>query len=167
MTDATEFRWHRPSIRRIELLLAPVLAIGVLLLLSDGAEAWIMGVAWLAVFLSLIARLEWHARRNCIVITVNREELFDRRMSYHPFAWAEIVSVEDFEAEHMRYVGIVLKEPRATGARLRWLPRVAYPLQRLLGFPGLSISMSLLDGTTDDLVAAIQRLRPDLPVVRS
>ena len=102
-----------------------------------------------------------------VVITVDSNGLFDRRMTVASLAWPDITGIEEFEAEHMRYVGVELRDPVALRSRLRWLPWTARPLNRIFGFPALSISMSLLDGTTDDLVAAIQRLRPSLAVVRS
>ncbi len=164
MTEAVDFRWHARSIRWIELLLVVPLALGVLMMLSDAAA---LGAVWVAVFAALIARLEHHARSRAVVITVDSKGLFDRRMTVAPLAWPDIAGIEEFEAEHMRYVGVELRDPAAATSRLRWLPWTARPLHRIFGFPALSISTSLLDGTTDDLLAAIQRLRPGLTVVQS
>ncbi len=96
------------------------------------------------------------------VVSVDGEGLHDRRIAGERFRWDEISAVEAYEAENLTWVGLDFKEPAASLAKTGWLVRLSAPLHRLLRFPRVSISMALLDGSSDDLISAVRARRPDL-----
>ena len=76
--------------------------------------------------------------------------------------WVAISGVEAIDAEHVAFIGLEFHDPKAALSSARPMMRLMAPLHRLLRFPSASLQMSLLDGSGEDLLAAIRQFRPGL-----
>jgi len=157
------FRWGRPN-PWLYSALAFVIALGLPMLLAEDMGVRVMGLAWIAAFAWLTLLLARRTRSAEPVVSVDQEGVLDRRIADERFGWEEILRVETYDAEDMAWVGLELKDPKVSLAKARWLVRLFAPLHALFRFPRVSISMALLDGTREDLMAAICAHRPDLIV---
>jgi hypothetical protein len=160
--NAVHFRWSRASLRLYIALAALISALGVPMLLAGDAGARLLVGVWIAAFAWLILALARRMSDTGPVVSADALGLHDRRIAKEGFGWDEISSIEAYEAENLTWVGVELKEPGASLAKTGWLVRLSAPLHRLFRFPRVSISMALLDGSSEDLIAAIRAHRPDL-----
>ncbi len=162
MTERVEFHWSRPKVAYIGAGLLVTAAVGVLIIVYGDGGAVVLGALWIAAILALAALLIRRSRSREAVVVIDGNGIRDIRVMSRTIAWDEIAGLEEIEAEHLRFVGIELVDARRTlahaGALVRWM---RWP-NRLLGFPEFSISMHTLDGSTEDVVAAIRAHRPDL-----
>jgi hypothetical protein len=162
MAETANFFWDKRRIRRGAVLLLAIGAGGLLMLLSDGLDAKILGVAWAAAFAILAAAVYSRGYSDAPVVTVSDAGLHDRRISKSPIAWSSIAHVEGFDAEHVPFIGVDFHDAGKALRDAKPLVRLIAPMHRLLRFPAVSINTSLLDVSDEDLIAAIQRFRPDL-----
>ena len=160
--DAVHFRWNRASLRFYIALAALISALGLPMVLAGEAEARALGLAWIAALAWLILALVRRMSDTGPVVSADAQGLHDRRIAKEGFLWDEISSIEAYEAENLTWVGVEFKQPQTSLAKTGWLVRLSAPLHRRFRFPRVSISMALLDGSTDDLIAAIRALRPNL-----
>ncbi len=157
MSVRTEFYWSRRNVGWIGALTAFVASFGVLLIVFGDEGAQVLGYGWIAVFVALFVSLIRKSRSLLPVITVDERGLFDRRGFNAPIPWSDIGDVEPLEVEGMTVVGVNLTEQALDKARplLRWMKWS----NRLLRMPTFSISMHPLDGSAEDLIAAIAHHR--------
>ncbi len=157
MSARTEFYWSRRKVGWLGALTAFICAFGVLLIAFGDEGAQILGYAWIAAFVALFVSLVHRSRSLLPVITVDERGLFDRRGFKAPVPWSDIGAVEPLVVEGMSLVGIALTD-EALGAARPLLRSMKWP-NRLFGMPAFSISMHPLDGSAEDLIAAIARHR--------
>jgi hypothetical protein len=162
MRDAVNFHWDPGKVRLIGVGVAAIAALGLLLLLQDDGGAKVLGLAWTVVLLTLAIALLRRARETDPIVTVDARGIFDKRLSAHYIPWDNIRAVASLEAEQLTFVGIDLKPDAAVYGQLRIMHRVMRWPNRILRFPSLSIAMHVLNGTTEDLLTAVSRFRPDL-----
>lgn len=162
MGDAVEFHWDEQRTRRSTVLLCALGAPGLLLTLVDGIEPKILGLSWSAAFCIFAYVVYSRGSRKEPVVTVSAEGIHDRRISPAPIAWKHIARIEEFEAENVPFVGIDFVDSKAALADGNLMVRIIAPVQRLLGFPAVSINTSLLDGSDADVADAVRRFRPAL-----
>lgn len=156
------FYWCRSSLKLALVFVTGLVLVGLPALASDALDMRMFGVALIVGFAWLANALAGRMRSTDPVVSVDDAGIFDRRIATAPFGWGEIRSVEAFEAESTHWVGFEFIDRRHSLAKTSRLVRVCAPLQRLMRFPSVSISMALLDGSTGDLIAAIRAHRPDL-----
>lgn len=139
-----------------------LLGIGVCslpLVFAGDVDGKILGIAWTTAF-ALLARTVFNRGSDrTAVITISASGFHDKRVSKLPIPWAEILHAELFEAEQIPFLGFDLRDRRAVLRNTKLLVRFVAPLHRLLGFPAISINTSLLDGTDEEVMAAIERFR--------
>lgn len=162
MPARIEFCWSRRKIKLITLGMAFVIAIGIPMIVYGDRGAQILGGIWIAGFAALLFALLRRAKSTLPVVIVDSDGILDRRVFDQPIAWTDITSLERIEAEHMVFLGIGLTGQAQTRNQARMIVRWMRVPNKLMGMPPFSISMSALDGSLDDLVAAIANHRPDL-----
>jgi hypothetical protein len=158
------FRWSRSSLKLCIAMMSFLFVLGLPMLLSEDAATRLAGAVWIAAFVWLASALVRRMKSTDPVVTVDALGLYDRRIAGEGFGWDEILHIEAYEAESMTWVGIELKDPRVSLVKTRWFVRLFAPLQRLFRFPRVSISMALLDGSPEELIAAIRAACPGLSV---
>ena len=157
MGESIEFRWDRRRLATGAVAFAVIGALGVVMLLQPDWGMKALGLAWMAAFgYGAVHMLSLRADRQPVV-TISATGLRDRRIKPTPISWAAIANFEEFEAENVPFVGLTFHDRKAALADARPLVRIFAPLHRLIGFPEVSISTALLDGTDAELVAAIAR----------
>lgn len=157
MSESIEFRWDRRRLAAGAVAFAVIGALGVVMLLQPDAGMKVLGLAWIAAFAyGAVHMLRLRADREPVV-TVSAAGLRDKRIKRSPIAWSAISHSEGFEAENVPFVGLTFHDRKAVLADARPLVRIFAPLHRLVGFPEVSVSMALLDGTDAELLAAISR----------
>jgi hypothetical protein len=162
MSEAVHFCWDKRRTRRSAALLLAIGACGLLIVLSDGLDAKILGVTWATAFAILAAAVYSRGYSDAPVVSVSEAGLHDRRISKLPIAWSSIAHVGGFDAENVPFIGVDFHDPGEALGGAKPLVRLIAPIHRRLRFPAVSINTSLLDGSDEDLIAAIQRFRPGL-----
>jgi hypothetical protein len=153
--DEVQFRWDRHALFRGAAAFAIIGALGVAAPPLGDAGIWLLGLAWAAVFGYGAVRM-WRLRSEREpVITIGAAGLRDHRIRDAVIPWGAIAHVEGFEAEGVPFVGLSFHDRKAVLAAARPLVRVFAPIQALLQFPEVSVSMALLDGSEEQLLAAI------------
>ena len=160
--QAVHFHWNGSSLKLCAAFVTLLFVLGLPMLVSDELDVRLAGIGWMFLFAWLMGMFWRRLRQKDPVITVDALGLLDRRMSREGFLWSEIARVEAFEAESTHWVELAFADPKRSLSKTNWLVRACAPLQRLMGLPRVSISMSLLDGSTNDLLAAIRSFRPEL-----
>lgn len=156
--DRVQFRWDRRALFRGAVTFAIIGALGIAMAPLGDAGMWLLGLAWAAVF-GYGAMHMWRLRSEREpVITIDAAGLRDRRIRVAVIPWDAIAHVEGFEAEGIPFVGLSFHDRKAVLADARPLVRVFAPIQALLRFPEVSVSMALLDGSEEELLAAIAPL---------
>ena len=161
MRQPIEFRW---SAQRLGWLASLITLIGLGGLALLGQEDWTvkaLGLAWAAAFGYGAYALNRRRAIRTPVVIVSQAGLHDTRISGAPLPWSAISRIEEFEVEHMTYVGLHLRDDAAL-ATLKRGARVGARLNSAIRLPPVSISMAPLDGGDDDLLAAIAVFRPEL-----
>lgn len=158
----TRFYWSRRKVGYIAALLLVALAVGGLIIAYGDEGARMIGIAWVAGFAWLIALLWRRSRSADPVVIVDAAGLSDKRILYRPIPWRDIARLETLTIEEVAFVGVVLRDEAAYLNDVRWMVRATRWANRLFGFPLITISMHTLDGSNDDLIAAIAAYRPDL-----
>ncbi|MGQ0456350.1 MAG: STM3941 family protein [Hyphomicrobium sp.] len=157
MGERRQFCWSRRKVSWIGagVLLVAAFGVPMIVLGDDGAKA--LGAAWIVVFLGLLAVLLRRSRSTEPVIVIDERGLLDRRAFEAPIPWSEIRSVERLVVEHMTVVAIDISDGALSKARrmIRWMK---WP-HKLVRMPVFSISMHPLDGSVDELIAAIESWR--------
>ena len=156
------FHWSGSSLKLCAGFVAFLFALGLPMLVSDELDIRLAGIGWMILFAWLMRMFWKRLQQKDPVITVDALGLLDRRMACEAFLWNEIARIEAFEAENTHWVGLEFADPKRSLSKTNGLVRACAPLQRLMGFPRVSISTSLLDGSTHDLLAAIRSFRPEL-----
>jgi hypothetical protein len=118
--------------------------------------AWLVGIAL------LMHCLDQRARTDAFVLSVDRRGILDRRLMERRIAWQEIESICPVSIERSHVVDIMLRWPRLTLAKTRWLVRIGAYCQSGYGVPAVTINMLLLEGNVSELLDAVARYRPDL-----
>ena len=156
------FHWNGSSLKLCAVFVTFLFVLGLPMLVSDELDVRLAGIGWMFLFAWLMRMFWRRLQQKDPVITIDALGLFDRRMACEGFLWDEIASVEAFEAENTHWVELAFADPKRSLSKTNRLVRACAPLQRLMGFPRVAISMSLLDGSTHDLLAAIRSFRPEL-----
>ena len=160
MDDVVQFRWDK---RRLNWFIGLFAMIGVPGLLLFGAAdigAKTFGLVWAALAGIGIFALARRKRISEPVIEISSQGIFDRRIANAVLPWRAISNFEEFEAEHVPFVGLDFHDARKALADAKPIVRLNAPLHKLFRFPAVSIQMGLLDGTEADLLAAIRHFRP-------
>jgi hypothetical protein len=153
--DEVEFRWERRALLRGAVAFAIIGALGIAVAPLGDAGMWILGLAWAAAF-GYGAVHMWRLRSEREpVITIGAAGLRDRRIRAAVIPWDAVSHVEGFEAEGIPFVGLSFHDRKAVLADARPLVRLFAPIHALLRFPEVSVSMALLDGGEEQLLAAI------------
>ena len=156
------FHWSGSSLKLCAAFVTFLFVLGLPMLVSDELDVRLAGIGWMFLFAWLMGMFWRRLQQKVPVITVDALGLLDRRMAREAFLWNEIARIEAVEAENTHWVGLEFADPKRSLPKTNRLVRACAPLQRLMGFPRISISMSLLDGSTHDLLAAIRSFRPEL-----
>ena len=155
-----EFRWNPQPLKWIAGLLVLVSGLGFVMTDESGSRSDPLGLLWTAAFLWCAWRVYSRVWDRDPVVTVSAAGLFDRRIRRDVMAWSTIAQIEPFEAESTPFIGIEFHDPKAALADAKAMFRLSAPLQRLMRLPSASMQMSLLDGSGDELIAAIERFAP-------
>jgi hypothetical protein len=156
------FYWSRRKVYVILAGLLVVLGVGGLIIAYGDQGARVIGSAWVAGFAWLAALLWRRSRSTDPVVIVDAAGLSDSRILYRPILWRDIARLETLKIEELAFVGVVLRDEAAYLNDVRWMVRATRWANRLFRFPLITISMHTLDGSNDDLIAAIATYRPDL-----
>ena len=161
-SDAIEFRWYPPQLKWLAGLLLVIGVLGLVMLREEDAGVKALGAIWTVLFAWGACCLLRRVFDRQPVVTVSAAGLMDRRIMDAVIPWAAILRVDAFDAEHVPFIGLEFHDPKAALSSARPMVRSMAPLHRLLRFPSASLQMSLLDGSGEDLLAAIRQFRPDL-----
>lgn len=157
-----EFRWDARRLSWLAFFIAVIGAGGVAMLFVDGWDVKLLGGLWAAIFgygtFALLRRRTIHEP----VVIVSADGILDTRILERPIPWAAIARVEAFEAEHVPFIGLHFKDIAAALAEAKPTVRILAQVQRWIGFPPVSINMTPLNGSNEDLVHAIAVFQPDL-----
>jgi hypothetical protein len=146
----------------VSLLMLALSMLGAVLLTQVQFETKAIGAAWILAYAFLAWKVWKRRSETAPVVTISDYGVFDRRLSAAPLPWNAISRVEGMEVEHVFFVGLNFYDARAALKAARPIVRRMAPAHRLLGFPDVSISVSLLERSDADLVAAIASFRPEL-----
>jgi len=130
-------------------------------LLSVPFLRWLC-VAWLATVALLIHGLSRRACENVVVLLVDRQGIFDRRLMARHIRWQDIAAIYPVDTVRSHVVDIELRWPKSTLGKTRWPVRIGTYCQIVFNVPAISISMLLLDGDVSDFLQAVAQYRPDL-----
>lgn len=157
-----EFRWDARRLTWLALLIAVIGAGGVALLFTDDWDVKALGGLWAAAFAyGAFALLRRRTIRTPVVV-ISPEGILDARILDGPIPWSAVSHVEAFEAEHVPFIGLHFNDATSALAEAKPSVRAIAHVQRWIGFPPVSINMTPLDGSNEDLVDAIAAFRPDL-----
>lgn len=158
--EVVAFRWKRGPIGFSAAMLGLASVAGLLIASEGGPARTLQGLAWTAFFAWAAWRVARRLKDQEPVVTISQEGLRDRRIREAVIPWSAISAIEPFEAESTPFIGIEFHDPGAIMPTARPMMRYAAPLQRLMRFPTTSMQMSLLDGSGEDVLAAIDRFAP-------
>lgn len=157
-----EFRWDARRLKWLALFIAVIGAGGVAMLFVDGWDVKLLGGLWAAAFaygtFELLRRRSIHTP----VVIVSEDGILDARILDRPISWDAVSRVEAFEAEHVPFIGLHFKDVVTALPGAKRSVKLLARVQPWLGFPPVSIKMTPLNGSNEDLVQAIATFRPDL-----
>jgi hypothetical protein len=156
------FYWDRRRTRRGAALLIAIAAAGSSLMLIDDVDAKVLGLAWGIAFAALAGVVYSRGSKRQPIVTISTRGILDRRISAEPIQWDSVARIVAFEAENVPFVGIDFHDAKAALGTAKPLVRMIAPMHRLLGFPAVSINTSLLDASDEDLIRAVETIRPAL-----
>lgn len=159
--DRVSFCWSRGALLATAALMAGIGALGLLMLLQPESMVRAAGLAWFCAFALFAGLLLARLADTKPVVTISAAGIHDRRISEAPIPWHALADVQGFEVENSSFVGLNFHDPRTALAGAKTVQRLFAPLHPLFGLPAVSISMMLLDGGDDDLLAAMAKHRSD------
>lgn len=162
------FYYGRVGTISIAVMLVFIAAIGAIGLLAQ-ATFWLgaLGVGWAAAFVALAVYCVRLGSKTHPVVSVSPAGLHDRRLTSTPLPWSAIQSVAaQSTAQGMTSVGLYLNDSAALDGA-KFAVRASAWMSALTGAAPVTISMTLLDGSDDDLLAAIAQQRPELVAATS
>ena len=157
-----EFHWDARRLTWLAGWIGVIGAAGLGLLLVDDWSVKALGLAWAAVFGIGVRALLRRRKISAPVVVVSADGVLDTRILAAPIPWSALNRVEAFEAENVPFIGLHFADIDAALAHAKPSVRRIAKVQRGLGFPPASINMSALDGSDEDLLAAIAVFRPEL-----
>jgi hypothetical protein len=155
-----EFAYGTAKLRSAGIALAIAASPCLPAILLDSAPLRWAAIAWLLVVAVLSDRLARWARTIGPVLQIDARGLRDSRTGV-VLRWQEIARMLPVDVDRASVVDIALRWP--TPSRdASWSLRLGCFLQRGFGVPAVTVSALMLDGGVADVLAAIERHRPDL-----
>jgi hypothetical protein len=162
MQQPIEFRWNGRRLGWLAALIAVIGAGGLALLAEEGSDVKALGLGWAAAFgYGAYALLKRRGITEPVVI-VSADGVRDTRIADAALPWSAIARVEGFEVENISFVGLHCDDEALIRAGIKPSVRAIAKAQRLVGLPPVTINMAPLDGSNEDLLAAISAFRAEV-----
>lgn len=149
---------HASRLRSALLLAGAVafVALGALLVRAGHPIVGGSSVLFFGAGIPTLLRLLLDARPRLVI---DEQGVLDRALGVGVIPWSEITGASVASVSGQRFVCLEVREPGFYTAQLGFLRRAVLGLNRALGFPELSLSLSALPVDADDVVAEIERQR--------
>lgn len=175
-TDGVRFHYHRGLLMAFAVGAVALMALGTILFVTaspSGSDVpkGVFIIGFFGLVLIFVARV-WYDRDP--VVEINVSGIRDRRIGDQTIPWNAISAVRGygtwdnrllkilrflsgFSKAGNRFLGIIVDDPDRFYRPPNPFVRVLGRFNLLVGYPLLSINMGPLDGTYEDLVAAVGR----------
>lgn len=155
------FAWSHAKLRCAAWKTLAATAPAVPLVFAANTAVSALGLAYLALIALRCEVLSRRVRQPSPVLLIGPSGIADMRTGLR-LRWQDVSRIWRINADTARVIDIEVRWPKELLSHTAPTIRLGARCQLASGLPAVSISFSMLDGSVEDILAAIRAVRPDL-----